>query len=80
MSASISVDLGSFDLHLSDLAETVVTDCMEGELLEALARELERAADTSDAAVEVNFGLEGAKRLRYLAEWFKTNEPGATDE
>lgn len=61
----------SFDV----IAEQVVADCLEGDLLCELARQNEAFVGQSKDGTEKAFALEFAKRLRELAKWFEDNAP-----
>lgn len=75
MRTSISVDLGSFDLYLRDLAEEVVTNSLEEDLLLELSAESESISRASGDEAEERFAHEAAVKLAELAKWFKENAP-----
>jgi hypothetical protein len=73
----ISVEIGTFDLYFSDLADNVVEQQAEQDLLEALAAELVRSAKASGGAdtTDGKFLTDAADRCAQLAKWFKENQP-----
>lgn len=75
MRTSISVDVGSFDLYLRDLAETVVEDSVEPEFLAELSDRLLRMSTQSGDDPEKRFCLEAAKKCSELAAWFTETAP-----
>lgn len=72
---SVSIDIGTVDVPFRAIAESVITDCDEADLLVALAEESAALGKHSDDETEKAFALEAAKRLRDLATWFEENQP-----
>lgn len=73
--SSVTIDMGDVDIYFDTIAEQVVSDCEEWDLLCELARQSERIGDLSEDATEKAFAFEAAARLRDLAKWFKENQP-----
>lgn len=72
MSISISANV---DISFSDIAEELASNCDEAAFLDELARENASVAKCSGDEAEQAFGIEAAKRLKALAQWFRENQP-----
>lgn len=72
---SVTIDIGTVDVPFRALAESIVRDCDEDDMLRALADENGAIYRDSDDETEKAFALEASKRLRELATWFEENQP-----
>lgn len=75
MSGVISMDLGTHDVWVVDVAEQVVANCLEADLLGDLASFNESVAKSSKDDIEKAFAADAAKRLRELSAWFVRHQP-----
>jgi hypothetical protein len=72
---SISVDMGQVDIYFDQLAEGIVSNGAEGEILHALALELKSTAHRSRDEAEKAFCLKAAEQCANLQLWFRDNAP-----
>jgi hypothetical protein len=70
---TVRIDIESQDIDLEDIAEQLVLNCAEEDMLMELARSSERIAKRSTDPTEKTFAGEAGVKLRELAEWFKEN-------
>lgn len=72
---SISVDIGSFDFYLRDLAETITEEALEAEMLDAMADQVSDRAKQTEHSAEKLFLEKLATRMRQLSKWIEENAP-----
>ena len=70
----IRIDIEAQDIDLDVIAEQVVMDCGEEDMLLELARENHRLALNSGDSGEVAFALAAETKLKELAKWFQENQ------
>lgn len=73
MASALSIDIGTVDFYLDDLAEELIDQQDEGELLVEMANRFSRFAAESVDEKESAFFREAAAKCSELAKWFQEN-------